>query len=92
MALAASQQQQQQQQQQQRRRRLQQAPRGRGDDATAPRITAWDEAFLVIMCLGGVGLLAFVGYKGVAWYQRQRRPGYIELQDAAPAHRPWALA
>jgi hypothetical protein len=78
-----------------RRTRLlqQQHPRKREADAAAGvGLSTGQEVFFALLCLLGVGLLAFLGWKGMAWYQRSRRPGYVELQDTATFHRPWALA
>ena len=68
--------------------------RGReADAAAAASLSSGGEAFVALLCLGGAALLAVVGWKALAWYQRSRRPGYVELQDLERAHRaPWALA
>ncbi|KAF8056137.1 hypothetical protein HT031_006488 [Scenedesmus sp. PABB004] len=58
----------------------------------AARLSGLHAAGVGAACLGALGLLGCAARQAMAWLERVRRPGYVELQamDAA-YHRPWAL-
>jgi hypothetical protein len=81
------------QQHEQHRRQLLQSASGREADAAAEAsLSASDEVVFALLVVAGLGMLAFIGWKGLEAFQRSRRPGYVELSDTATFHRPWAVA
>lgn len=51
----------------------------------AAQLSGWHAATVTLLCLLAMAVLGFMGYKAMQWYERARRPGYVELQslDAA---------
>jgi hypothetical protein len=35
---------------------------------------------VTLLCLLAMAALGFIGYKAMQWYERVKRPGYVELQ------------
>lgn len=53
------------------------------------KLSGWHAASVTLLCLLSMGVLGFMGYKAMQWYERTRRPGYVELQTLdAPFFRP----
>jgi hypothetical protein len=47
----------------------------------AAKLSGWHAAGVTIMCLLAMAVLGFMGYKAMQWYERVKRPGYVELQS-----------
>lgn len=47
----------------------------------AAKLSGWHAAGVTLMCLLAMAVLGFMGYKAMQWYERVKRPGYVELQS-----------
>jgi hypothetical protein len=57
-------------------------------EARKQHLSAGHVSLVMLMCLVAVGVLGFIGWRVVAWYQNLKRPGYVELQSMETYHRP----
>jgi len=46
----------------------------------AAKMSGWHAAGVTLLCLLAMAVLGFIGHKAMQWYERARRPGYVELQ------------
>jgi hypothetical protein len=46
----------------------------------AAKMSAWHAAGVTLLCLLSMAALGFMGWKAMQWYERTKRPGYVELQ------------
>lgn len=46
----------------------------------AAKMSGWHAAGVTLLCLLSMAALGFMGWKAVQWYERAKRPGYVELQ------------
>jgi hypothetical protein len=58
------------------------------EEARKQHLSAGHVSLVMLMCLVAVGVLGFIGWRVVAWYQNLKRPGYVELQSMETYHRP----
>lgn len=46
----------------------------------AAKMSGWHAAGVTLLCLLSMAALGFMGWKAMQWYERAKRPGYVELQ------------
>jgi hypothetical protein len=46
----------------------------------AAKMSGWHAAGVTLLCLLSMAVLGFMGWKAMQWYERAKRPGYVELQ------------